>query len=339
MARLMGITKLPPTGAANVAARLPINALPAGMESEIAAQLWSERLHTAIKAKLDDLASLDKQPHPVLLAATIPYDSMRAALVNSSANIPPRGQDLWMLSDGSTEWSRTRDFWWSSRYCRAKRPSRAKRSRRRARGIVLPRTPGTAATKQAEAAKKVQDKQSKEQAEIDWMTASSKLVTAWCMRLSAVAAANAKATAAAGQPAGETAAKLPEDFELDPNAKVVASCRLVWPDSLPAAVSQLQPSPLEINYFRIEETNKPKQAISYYGKQAHAKPADTRMIDKAVWIDALLPPSEKNQRRCSLDVLITRPVPKAIELRKDDAETDLVVEILSIEINDPGAKQ
>jgi hypothetical protein len=69
--------------------------------------------------------------------------------------------------------------------------------------------------------------------------------------------------------------------------------------------------------------------------QARAKPADVRTIEKGLWIDTLRPASEENRRR-SVDVLITRAVPKAIELGKDDEETDLVVEILSIEINDPG---
>ena len=57
-----------------------------------------------------------------------------------------------------------------------------------------------------------------------------------------------------------------------------------WPDDTPPALSQCKPGSLEVYYARVEETNKPKKAVTAYCKPARVKPNELRTIDKGVWI-------------------------------------------------------
>jgi hypothetical protein len=97
-----------------------------------------------------------------------------------------------------------------------------------------------------------------------------------------------------------------------------------------------KPSPLEIYYIRMEETSKPKKAVAYYARQLQVKASDVRKTDnsKADWLDSIRVLSQTNHRR-SVDVLLTRADNKANDAAKDNEETDLIVQILTIEIMDP----
>jgi hypothetical protein len=276
----------------------------------------------------------------VLLAGTIPHDSTRAALARvlrkySSEGPKPLEAAGWperIITDPGLV------VLVKSLPRRETKPAKAPAGGQpRVAGPA--RSGSAAAAKAAEAAKQAaQKKEQKERAEQDWLAVSSKLVAVWCKRLHAAAAVKEKAAGEAARPVGEAAPKLPDDFELDAGAKVVAAYHALWPDEAPPAMLQQEPSPLEVHYVRVEETKKPKTAIGFYSRQAQAKPSDIRTIDNGVWIDSLRPVSQ-NDRRRSLDVLITRTVRKAGDLSKDEEETELVVDILIIEIKDPAGRQ
>jgi hypothetical protein len=165
--------------------------------------------------------------------------------------------------------------------------------------------------------------------------------------------AREKAAAEGGLPIDDARSKLPGDIELEPGAKVTAAYHLLWPSDVPAAMSPCKPSWMELYYVRAEETGRMKRATVFYGRQTKTKPSDARKIDRTVWFDALRPAASQSDRRRSLDVLISRVDEKPSDLgrgesskadaakdkERDDEETDLVVEILSIEIKDPAAHE
>jgi hypothetical protein len=189
-----------------------------------------------------------------------------------------------------------------------------------------------------------------QEAEEDWMEMSAALVRGWCKQLSAVAAAKPKSGTLAKPPGGAEADQL-----LAHGANVVASYRVSLPNEAPAGFSKAACNVLELSYVRAEESNKLKKAISYYRGQVQGRTAGTQIgrrvsgvIGETVWIDSLRPGSQKDRRR-SVDVLITRPQSSrgAGESRGrdnavkagDDYETDLIVEVLSIEIKDPSREK
>jgi hypothetical protein len=150
------------------------------------------------------------------------------------------------------------------------------------------------------------------------------------------AAALAKETVDGDKPKVDAAApKLPPDLQLNEEAKPINSYHVLWPDDVAGKISGEKPSPLEVYYVRAEEQNRPKKAVSYYAHQLMTRVSDARSIDnKAIWIDGMKVDAQ-NDRRRSVDVWITRAVEKAGEAVGDDEVTDLIVEILVIEIKDP----
>ena len=100
-------------------------------------------------------------------------------------------------------------------------------------------------------------------------------------------------------------------------AKVMTAYHLVWPAEVPAELANAKPSPLEIYYLRVEETNKPKKAIGYYARQLQVKTSEIRKTDndKTDWLDSVRVLQQTNRRR-SVDVLITRADNKARDAAK-----------------------
>ena len=150
--------------------------------------------------------------------------------------------------------------------------------------------------------------------------------------------AKEKAGGESDNPLGNAKPDLPAGFELGSGARVVATYHILWPDEALAKLSDPKPSLLEIYYVRAEETNKPKKAIGLYSRQAQARVADARTIDKTTWFENSRMDPQTDRRR-SVDVLITRPDDRTGGATKDDEEADLIVEILTIEIKDPASRE
>jgi hypothetical protein len=299
---------------------------------QLAGRLWAEPFRGLLESQLSNVKLIEKQPQLLLLAATIPEDSTRAALyrtirkhwdegpkgLESVASIEQMLADPALLVTVKTA------------------PTRKESSTTPKASDALIATPargarpgGTTAT--GSALKKLQASQA-------WMDVSAKLVSAWCKRLEAVATAKESEGdkgGATGQAANASESRLPAGFELNRDAEVTASYHVALPAAAPASFSQAQPGMLDLYYVRAKETSKPKWAISRYRSQTHGL-SDIRVLDgRKTWIDCVRVDQEKDRRR-SIDVLISKPdgAPAAAD-SKGNEETDLIVEILIIEINDP----
>jgi hypothetical protein len=316
-----GASAAPRVPSPPVAPSVPAGEAPKMTDADLAARvancLWAGEFCNRLESELGDLRSWEKQPQLMLMAATVPTDSTRAALAkllrkrwknDSPKTLETAGLNDQLVTDPGllaiiktfprqpTEANRA-----ENPMLKSKRPTRSNRP------FGGPR-PGGAG-------------QAKQPTEQEWMEVSSKLVTAWCKRLSA--AAEAKKDDAGTSP-------LPGDFRLAPDAKIVASHRVIFPGGAGIDASQVQSDPLEVYYVRAEETTKPKKAITFYTGQAKARPADIKTLDKAVWIDGVRLGAQKDRRR-STDVLITA----TREVANGEEETDLVIEVLIIELKDP----
>lgn len=298
---------------------------------QLAGLLWSEKFREPIEEQLGESKSIDRQANLITLAATIPQDSMRVALarlLRKRWNDGPKSLETAGLFDRVvadpallvlTKLGPRKD----SKAKGGKQPTQPQPTRQP--------PAGAAGGKMAEVAKA---NQKKEQSEQDWMAASNKLVVASLKRFRAAAAAREKADAESKNPTG-IVAKLPDDMQLGKGATAVAAYHLRWPEDLSDKISGDKPSPIQIYYVRAEEQNKPKKAVSYYAQQVQMRVSDARSIEgKAVWLDGMRADAQTDRRR-SMDVWITRAEEKAGENVADDEMTDLVVEILVVEINDP----
>ncbi len=308
----------------------------------IAALLWSEKFRARLESQLEDLRSFEKQPQLVLLAATIPQDSTREAMsktLQKHWNDGPKTLETAGLFDRTVTDPALLVLVKMGPRKDSKAPGGG-----RTPGAPAPRggKPGRPATGKAtsgKAADAAKANQKKEQAEQEWMTASSKLLLTLCKRFHAAALAKENAAAEAGEET-EAAVKLPEGLELNKDAKAVGSYHVVWPDKAPEAIADLKPSQLEIHYVRAEETGKPKKVMAFYARQAQVRANEARQIEgnKTAWLDGMKADTKTGRRR-TIDVLISRADNKTGDLAKEEEEVDFNIEILSIEIKDPGGRE
>ncbi len=307
----------------------------ADLDFQLAGLLWSEKFVTPLIAKLAEGHSLEKQADLVLLAGTIPQDATRAALAKTLHKHWNEGPKALETVDIANKMVTDPGLLVLLKMFPRKGETKAAARTPAPRGRTVRGPPNGGA---AAAAKIAADK--KEQAEKEWMNLSSKLVTAWCARFHAAAQARDKREAEAGNPSSSAVPKLPSEFEMANEAKVTTAYHLVWPAEAPADMANSRPSLLEIYYIRVEETNKPKKAIGYYARQLQVKTSDVRKLDnnKTDWLDNLRTLAQTSRRR-SVDVLLTRADNRAADATKDNQETDLVVEILTIEIKDPAGRE
>ncbi|MEN6405805.1 MAG: hypothetical protein ABFC77_04960 [Thermoguttaceae bacterium] len=296
----------------------------------LAELLWSGPLLARIESQLGESRSFEKQPSLVTLAATVPRDSTRAMLLRllrKNWSDGPKTLDALGLFDRVVadpalvvllKMGPRKDRRGGNSNARGRQPSPARQS--------------TAAS--ARSARQAQ-------AEQDWWDASAKLVSAWRRRLAETASAQVKAAVESGRiPVAAKPDPLP-DFVLGDNARVTAVYDFHWPPpdlkgSEKAAADDL----LDVHYLRIEEVNKPKKAIAFYGRQAQARTNDARTMDRATWLDGQRTDAKANRRR-SIDVFVTKSDTGGEALKDEkekETETDLLIEVLTIEIKDPIAR-
>ena len=310
----------------------------------IASLLWSKKFCARLESQLEDLRSFEKQPQLALLAATIPQDSTREAMAKALRKHwydGPKSLETAGLFDRAVT-----DPALLVLVKMGPRKDTKAMGGGRTSGVPAPRggkagrpAPAAAKATGGKAADAAKANQKKEQAEQEWMTASTKLVSALCKRFHAAALAKENEAAEAGEEF-EVVAKLPEGIELSKDAKAVASYQVLWPDKAPEAIADLKPGMLEIHYVRAEETGKPKKTVAFYARQAQVRANEARPIDgnKSMWLDGTKADS-KAERRRTIDVIITRADNKTGDLSKDEEETDFTIEILTVEIKDPGGRE
>lgn len=294
--------------------------------SQVAVGLWSPQFLALLEPMLTThaLDSLEKKPKLVLLASTIPQDSTRALLNKLLRKRWSEGPKA-LETAGLTEKVVTDPGMLTLiKMLHRRGPKTSARGTPR----VTRHTGGTVN-------KRIEEAHKRQKTAEKWMDLSSKMVAVWCKRFHAATQARQKADAESETDSEAVPLKLPDGFELSPNARVIASFHLIWPDEAPPEIAKLNPGWLEVYYIRVEEVSKLRKAKAYYSRQADLRSSDARTIDKSTWLDNVRIGSQKDRRR-SLDVLITPPknyVP-ADNPRNED-ETDLIIEILSVEIKDP----
>jgi len=308
----------------------------------IAASLWSEKFRSRLESQLDDLRSFEKQPQLALFAATIPQDSTREALSKALLkhwNDGPKILETAGLFDRAVTDPALLVLVKMGPRKDAKSPGTGRTPGAAGSRGGKPGRPATGKAPSGKAADAAKSSQRKEQAEQEWMAASSKLVLNVCKRFHAAAQAKENAAAEAGEDT-EAAAKLPEGLELSKDAKAVGSYHIAWPEKAPEAIAELKPGMLEVHYVLAEETGKPKKVIAFYARQAQVRANEARQIEgnKTTWLDGMKA-DPKSDRRRTIDVLITRADNKTGDLSKEEEEIDFNVEILTIEIKDPGGRE
>ena len=290
------------------------------LAQRIANGLWSKQFLALLEPKLrpSELDTLEKRPKLLLLAGTIPQDSTRSALSRlfrkhwdqGPKALETAGLDEKVITDPGLL----------------------------AVIKMLPRRDHKTTTRGARpsggGSKLIEDARKKQETEQEWWDFSYKMVGSWCKRFHAAAQAKAKA-AEENDSVAEAPLKLPEGFVLGRNARVVSSYHLSWPDAVLPEIAHLNPGLLEVYYIRVEEMNTPRKATAFYSRKADLRSADARTVDKTTWLDNVRIGSDKGRRR-SLDVLITPPENYVqADKPKDETDTDLVIEILVVEIKDP----
>ncbi len=326
----------------------PAKAVEVDPRPRIVALLWGREFLTPFDTQLNELRSLEHQPQLVMLAATIPMDSVRSTLLKTLKKRSDEGTKV-LETAGLTGQIVTDPglLVLVKRLPRKASPSMSQGlegwgTRGAGRGGAGMRSGmGVTNSRLSDAAQK------KQQTDQEWMELSAKLVSTWCKRFQAATTPKHDGAEGSNQPDEEDnpdkpaeeatmRADLPSGFALAPAAKVIASHHVTLPNASPADFTQVQPDTLEVYYVRAEEAAKPKNAIRYYCRQAGTSDTKVKCIDRSLWIDRITQGSQKDRLR-TIDVLITKSETAVVNTSdsNSDDETDLTIEVLIIEIKDP----
>jgi len=270
----------------------------------LARTLWSAEPVSIVAGRLSRLDSVETREQLVALASTIPVDSMRAAVYEALSK---------HFSDG---------------------PKRLE-----ATGLpkalfadpgLLPVVKALVKKQTSTRATGIEQRGKFLQAKEDWANFVRECVRAWCDRFHAAAEKQAEADRLAGKTPLTSLPPGALPVDLHDEAKPSAVYYLVWPGAHAEKLAGLPPGPLRICYLRIEENARAVTREGYYKRQLYVRQSGT--IEKSVWMETLRAVPQ-TQRVVSIDVVLTRA---AEDADQDPAEAeDLVIEILSIEMNDP----
>ena len=277
----------------------------------IAQQLWSPALVEAFGTRLEGVGSLkDRDAALVKLAAAMPVDALRAGVhrvLERHWQLGPRGLEAAGLSGQAlTD---------PALLLSVKALPRVDPEEAAALLKQSPRRPVPRFGRPAPATPTNPD----EQAKLAWTETSEALVEAWCARLH-------EAAQAARQQG--VLKSLPVDVR--PDANVTAQYRVSWPGADRAKYNGLPVGPMLVHYVRVEETNRPDIVEGFYRRALRIR--DPRPLKDGVWMDSSEQVPDTPRRR-SIDVLIHRLKPSADPNSRQPEE--LVVEILTVEMNDP----
>ncbi|MBN2580240.1 MAG: hypothetical protein JXB10_14720 [Pirellulales bacterium] len=290
----------------------------------LAKRIWTGPLAASLPEKLDDLRGLEKHPNTILLAATIPTPPLRTALYKL---LKKRGLDgpQSLEAAGLTDRVVT-DPGMLVLVKLQPRKDRQGVQGGRPGGYYPPPNYG------GPGGDRVDPQQKRQQAEQEWFNVSLRLLNSWRARFYATARAQEKA-ARKGEPFGESAPEKPEDVELPEGSKIESAFQLNWPEKAPKELAPAVPGRLKIQYFRVETEGKIKRILAKLRQGLHG--GDLHLLESGVWFDVLKTDSERNVKR-SIDVAITRADKAAYDFtQRREEKTDLEIEILAVEIEDP----
>ncbi len=338
----------------------------------IAQLLWGPKFSDAIQARLEAAESLDKAAAEIAWASTIPTTSMRSALYETLYKHAGKGAQA-LFATGALDRVASdpgfvivvksmprKDVPTGRTAAGGADPGRTAGDSSRAKGG------GMFADKMAALRKA---KQERDQTEGEWMRASEDVVRTLCRRLFAAAKAREKpADATDSAEPSESAASRPVD--LPKGVAIAAEYHLTWPGPYAKKLADVPRGPFRLYYARVETKSRPTLAVAFF-KRKVSQPV-IHQTELGLWLESFrtLP---KTNRKMSIDVLVSRaedlaaktapgggiggppaaPPPgggpaesspmgaltqKAAARAAAAAEEagDLVIEVLTLEMRDPG---
>jgi hypothetical protein len=317
----------------------------------LAKLLWGEPLASLMSDHIGDARSFDKSASQIVLASTLPLDSIHAAMFKmlkkraSTESLDPLKLIGWndrtltdpgvVLSDPGlivllkmvlrSKTAKTMSV--SGGVSSSTPPTRA--------GRYTPRSSsGTGAGGTMGQPNLSEAAQKKERLESDWTLTLWKMVDTWCNRFDTAFQAQKKASRR-GQKVIETQPTRFDEFEFPQDAKIAAAYQLNWPEKIPGDMGNVKPGSLKIQYFRLLQTGMPKKTMAAYRRLA--KGGDLHETGDGSWLELIKNGSQPNTKR-SLDIVVTSADKQPVDLSLPKEESiDLEVAILAIEITDPGA--
>ncbi|MGA2061147.1 MAG: hypothetical protein ABSG67_11745 [Thermoguttaceae bacterium] len=318
----------------------------------LAKLLWGEPLAGLMTAHLGEVRTLEKSTSDIMLASTLPLDSIHAAMLKmlkKQAGYGPQSLEAagWsdkVLTDPSLVvvmklllLTRSKNLKTApvSGSATTSAPTATQPGR-----YPPPRRPtGADAGGAAGQPTKTEMAQRREQVELEWLTTLSKMVDAWCNRFADAAQAQKRAERK-GQKVLEQRPTRLDEFEMPQDAKnlkdvkIIAAYQLNWPDKAPGDMGKVKLPGLKIQFFRIQLNGKLKGTMTTF-KQL-AKGGDIHNMSNGQWLELIKIGSQPSSKR-SLDILVTSADKQAVDLsQRVEEPIDLEVDILAIEITDPG---
>jgi len=276
----------------------------------VAGALWTAPWADLVEEHLAELDSLQQQEKLFALATTLPLDSTRCFLLKTLKSHWEEGPKA--LEAAGVAGTLIGD------------PGMVQLVKTTAREKMPSRTIGRTAIEKFQTTKK------------EWEKFSETLIRAWCDRLHAANKARTGATSwGTPQPdQGDQPIDLPIDLHKEAN--VTAQYRVSWPSDFGGKLAGTAVGPLEVRYVRIEDKLDPETMLGHYKRQVGE--LNPRRTENTAWTESLRLDPQTNRRR-SIDVIIEGSNKNAAKAgQKPPKEQDLVIQILSIEINDPATE-
>jgi hypothetical protein len=303
---------------------------------QLAKLLWGEPLASLMVDNLTGVRSLDKSAQDVVLASMLPLDSIRAGMfkmLKKRAIDGPKALEAAGWNDKT--FTDPGLLVLLEMLPRSKTSKSSALSGPGAANRIPARKPTGAQMGGSGPSSKAEEAQKKAQSDADWLVTISNLSTTWCTRLDSAGQLQKKKAARKGQKAVDSAPTRPDEFELPRDAKIVTAYQLNWPDNISTDSTDLKPSMLKIQFLRLQQTGTIIKTIAAYKRLT--KGGDIRDLTSGIgqWLEAAVKNGSQPKTKRSLDIFVTRADKQHVDLNQKEEPSDLLVDILAIEINDP----
>lgn len=263
---------------------------------ELAKQLWGNELGAALAARMNALSSLEDGAQLVMLAGHIPTDAMRAQLLKTLQAHWTDGPQAFASASVSTEEGISDPGFISILK-------------------LLPRREPPARASKTEPSKE-------QSAQYAWMQTAYGTVRVFCERFQK-AAENQQVNSA------DVVANLP--FRIHSPDALTHVYAMDWQKQVGSRLAGAPVDPMRVYYLRFEESGLYNKVSGAYKRVVPS--GSERLVKNGLWIDGGKPDHESGLRT-TMDVIIDRPEYSAE--RKPNEPEQLVVQVLYVQIKDPG---
>jgi hypothetical protein len=163
-----------------------------------------------------------------------------------------------------------------------------------------------------------------------WFDYLDNLQSAMCKRCLASARRSEAANRLAAHDNGSPARLRNLPLDLHANPQIVAAYCLDWAHEIGQVLPTATADPMQLHYVRIEENTRPVKMLGFYRRRLAS--CKEREIEHGFSLESLHTDIETGQKR-SVTVRVTQAMPEIPRL--PNQEQPLIVEILSIAMNDP----